>query len=182
MNIYVARHGRTQMNELGVVNGEVDEPIIGIGIEQAKVLANQIPNTVTQIYCSPLIRAVQTSEIISEATGLPISVNDNLREVSMGDLSGKAWEDMPDGQTLKRKHRSVSFDYREHGGESVDDARKRLMSAISEIQQAHEDHEALIITHGGIIRILQFFTDGSTNPDRLSNAEIIAIDTRRFLG
>lgn len=78
----------------------------------------------------------------------------------MGTLAGKSWEEMEDGLNLKEKHRSAQFDYHPYGGESVKDVKKRLMAFLKKINGKHADDEALIITHGGIIRFFHLFHNG----------------------
>src|ERR1700733_6832879 len=127
MKIYIIRHGLTPLNKAKKVNGEVDEPLAPEGIEQAKTIIPLIPESVTHIYSSSLLRAKQTAETINSELHLPLYFQDELSEVRMGSLAGKSWEEMDGGSELKKKHRTVQFDYRPYGGESVVDVKKRLL-------------------------------------------------------
>lgn len=148
MKIYVIRHGITELNKMKKVNGQIDEPLASEGIEQVKTNVAGIPQSVIHIYSSPLIRARQTAEIISSKKRL-FSLHDELTEIKMGSLAGKSWEEMDGGSELKKRHRTVQFDYRPYGGESVREVKKRLMEFFKDINGKHKDYEALIITHGG---------------------------------
>lgn len=156
MKIYVIRHGTTELNKQKKVNGEIDESLASEGIEQAKTIIPSIPKIVNHIYSSSLLRARQTAEMINSELRLPLSLQSELSEIRMGSLAGKSWEEMEGGLELKKKHRSVQFDYRPYGGESVEDVKKRLLPFLVNLKRNHGDHQTLLITHGGIIRLLYF--------------------------
>lgn len=176
MKIYALRHGKMPMNIQGVVNGEIDEPLAPEGAEQAQVIAKQLPKTITRMYISPLQRAVQTAEIISKHTAIPYVIEPALSEIRMGTLAGHSWEDMPDGENIEQLHRTVHYDYRPYGGESVDDVVKRLEAFTTSISGHYEDHEVLIITHGGVLRTLRWLETGEASPDVAKNLELLELD------
>lgn len=154
MKIYAVRHGLTECNKRDILNGRIDEPLAAEGIEQAKMLALAIPNSVRHLYSSPMLRARQTAEIITSECSLPIYFHDGLQEVDLGRFTGKSWTEIEFGEEFKEKHRSVQYDYRPEG-ESVADVKRRVLSFLRRIQEIHGDGETLLVTHGGIIRILQ---------------------------
>jgi len=154
MEVYVVRHGLTELNKQKKVNGQIDEPLAPEGIKQAKAAISLIPESTKHIYSSTLLRARQTAEIINAKLNRPISYHNELGEIHMGSLAGKAWVEMKGGIKLKIKHRSIQFDYRSYGGESAAEVKKRLTAFLKEIKGKHSDHEALLVTHGGIIRLM----------------------------
>lgn len=160
MKIYVIRHGLTELNKKKVVNGQIDEPLAPEGIEQAKTAISLIPKSIKQIYTSPLQRAHKTAQIINSKLISPISVQTELTEIHMGSLAGKAWGDMESGLELKKKHRAIEFDYRPQGGESAAEVKKRIIAFLKKINGQHHDYEILVVTHGGIIRILHLLEHG----------------------
>lgn len=180
MKIYVIRHGITELNKKKIVNGEIDEPLASEGIEQAKVAVAILPESVIHIYSSPLIRARQTAEILS-STKRPFSLHEELTEIHMGNLAGKSWENMENGLELKKKHRTVKFDYRHYGGESVKEVKKRLIEFLKKINGKHKDYEALMITHGGIIRTLHFLEHNEAVYETEKHLSLLTIDTDKFL-
>lgn len=181
MKIYVLRHGTTPLNKQKKVNGQVDEPLAPEGIEETKAAISLIPSPVTQIYTSSLLRAKQTAEILSKELHLPVSVHDELAEIHMGSLAGKSWEEMEDGLHLKKKHRTVQFDYRSFGGESVEDVKKRLIPFLKKIQNNHQDHEALIITHGGMIRLINLLANGKAIYETEKHVAPFIVDLDKLL-
>ncbi|TSC65031.1 MAG: putative phosphoglycerate mutase [Parcubacteria group bacterium Gr01-1014_91] len=177
MIIYAVRHGLTECNKRDILNGRIDESLAPEGVEQAKQVASVIPESVTRLYSSPLLRARQTAEIINEKRALPTSFHDELMEVHMGKVTGKSWKDLEFGETLKEKHRTVQYDYRPEG-ESVDEVKSRVLSFLSKINEIHDDNEVLIVTHGGIIRVLKLLESGlpSLSTNQIQNASLYAFD------
>lgn len=182
MKIFCLRHGLTRLNEQKKVNGEVDEPLIPAGIEQAKEAISLLSKSIKHIYCSPMLRAKQTAKIIASKLKVPVSEVSELTEIRMGpSLAGKSWEEMEDGLNLKQKHRSAQFDYRPYGGESVQDVKKRLMTFFRKINGKHQDFEALIITHGGIIRFFYLFDQGEIPYETEKHISPLTFDLDRIL-
>ncbi len=175
------RHGVTPLNQQKKVNGEVDEPLASEGFAEAKAAIGLIPQSITKIYVSPLLRAQQTADIFSKALHLPMVTQEELCEVRMGSLAGKSWEEMDSGADLKKKHRSVQFDYRPFGGESVKDVKKRLFSLFKKLNGKHEDEEALLITHGGIIRMLNLFESGTIVDETQKHVSLLTFDLSKIL-
>lgn len=182
MKVYVIRHGLTELNKQKKVNGEIDEPLAPEGIQQAQEATLLMPKTIKQIYSSPMLRAKQTAEIISSKLRVSVSLVDELAEVKMGpSLAGKSWEEMEGGLELKEKHRSVNFDYTPFGGESINDVKKRLLSFFREINGKYKDNEALIITHGGIIRFFYLLDKGEVPYETEKHISVLTFDLDQIL-
>jgi len=99
----------------------------------------------------------------------------------MGSLAGKAWEEMADGPELKKKHRTVQFDYRSYGGESLEDVKKRLLVFFKKISNKHSDPDVLLITHGGIIRLINFLEKGEAVYENAEHATLLTFDLDKIL-
>ena len=85
--IYVIRHGQTELNSRKVLQGRSDHPLNETGREQAKETAALLKGVCfDKVYSSPLIRAVQTAEII--APGAEIRIDDRLIEMDYGPYEG----------------------------------------------------------------------------------------------
>jgi len=170
------RHGLTELNKQKKVNGQIDEPLVSEGIEQAKSAISQIPENIKYIYSSPLKRAKQTAEIVNSKLNRPISFAAELAEIHMGRLAGKSWEEMEDGLNLKTEHRSVQFDYKPFGGESASEVKKRVAQFLKRIKTKHTDNEVLIVTHGGIIRLLYLLEQNKIVDETEKNVSLLAFD------
>ncbi|MBQ7720509.1 MAG: histidine phosphatase family protein, partial [Clostridia bacterium] len=91
MLIYIIRHGETDLNVKGVVQGWYDEPLN----ESGRFLAAETGKRMKEIrfdgcFSSPLKRAAETAEIILRESGndLPITFDDRLKEMSFGEREG----------------------------------------------------------------------------------------------
>lgn len=181
MKIYIIRHGLTELNKQKKVNGQIDEPLAPEGVEQAKAAIPLLPKSIKHIYTSPLLRARQTGEIINSILNHPISFPDELTEIHMGSLAGKSWEEMESGLKLKIKHRTVQFDYRPYGGESVKEVKKRITEFLKKVRLKHKDNEVLIITHGGIIRLLYLLEQNKVVDETEKHVSLLTFDLDKIL-
>lgn len=181
MKIYIIRHGLTELNKKKKVNGQIDEPLAPEGVEQAKAAISLIPKGVKYIYCSSLQRARQTAEIINSNLNHPLSSVDEFTEIHMGTLAGYSWEEMESGLNLKRKHRTVTFDYRPYGGESVKEVKKRVTEFLKKVKQKHKDNEVLIVTHGGIIRLLYLLEQNKVVDETEKHVSLLTFDLDKIL-
>lgn len=175
VKIFVVRHGLTKMNKLGLVNGEADDQLEPEGVKQAQELAKKLPE-VKHIFYSPLTRAKETAMIFSEASGFPAKEESALSEVKMGSLAGKSWDEMPNGTVLKQAHRTVRYDYRPTGGESTDDVTQRLTRLFKHLTKNYRSGEVLLVTHGGIIRTMQFMERGQPKYETTTNVKVLQFD------
>ena len=181
MKIYVVRHGITELNKKRILNAQIDEPLSPEGIEQAKVAVLLIPKSIIQIYVSPMLRAQQTAQIINSQLHRPLLIQNALTEIHMGSLAGHSWDQMEAGTELKKKHRSMQFDYRQHGGESVGQVKKRVLNFLSQINGKHKDYEGLIVAHGGIIRLLYLLENDAPLVDEIEHISLNIFDLDKIL-
>ncbi|MBQ7284193.1 MAG: histidine phosphatase family protein, partial [Oscillospiraceae bacterium] len=89
MKLYVARHGQTQYNAENRVCGSTNLPLTEVGKQQAKTLAEKVKDLgIDVIIASPMTRAMQTAGAVSLATGIPVMMDDRLREHDYGTVEG----------------------------------------------------------------------------------------------
>lgn len=181
MKVYVIRHGLTELNKQKKVNAEIDEPLALEGVQQAEEATLLLPKTIQYIYSSPMLRAKQTAEIINSKLKIPILPEDALSEIHMGSLAGKSWEEMESGSELKIKHRTVQFDYKTYGGEEVKEVKKRVVELLKKINQRHKDKEVLIVTHGGIIRLLYLLERNQVVDETEKHVSLLTFDLDKIL-
>ena len=114
MKLYVTRHGETQWNVENRVCGVTDVELTEQGRRQARALAGRVRGlAVDRIISSPMKRALETSRIVAEETGLPVDVDPRLREQNYGRFEGV---DRGDEGFLSNKR---CFAFRYPGGERV---------------------------------------------------------------
>lgn len=152
MKLYLIRHGQTDWNREGKIQGRTDIPLNQTGLEQADCLAEALKGRpVTAVYSSPLSRAWQTAEAVARSQLLPVTPCAGLREVDFGLWEGLTWKEID-----KSYHEDfVSWDQSpaEHaptGGESGNECRARARTALDRIL-AETEGDAAIVAHGAIL-------------------------------
>lgn len=164
MELIFIRHGETEFNKHHQVMGtRIDAPLDAEGIEQAKDAISKLPEKVGAIYASPLKRAVQTAQVISEHYNMPISYSDLLKERDFGSLSGKTWQeiDQETGKPMFDLDTALKYDYQPYGGESAAQVKARLQAFLDLLKQGKPHDTVIAVTHYGIICLMNdMFPDG----------------------
>lgn len=89
MKIIVVRHGESILNSKNLVCGVTNTQLTSVGYKQAKQLKEELKrHIVDYIYCSPLIRAKQTADVIAEGMNVPFIVDERIIERNYGDFEG----------------------------------------------------------------------------------------------
>lgn len=150
--ILLARHGETDWNSERRWQGHADRPLNEVGREQARELAETLTDrAIDVVYSSDLLRAHETALIVGERLALPVSVDAGLREVDVGDWSGRVHSEIegldPDGY---RRWREGGKGWA--GGESYEEMGERVVAAVLRLAARHPGETVLIVTHGGSIR------------------------------
>lgn len=156
MKIIFARHGESQANILHEIsNSGLKHPLTQKGREQAAALAEKLhSHSITQIYSSPVLRAIETSVIVANHLGVEYEVNEALREYSMGNLEGRSddaawtnWQELFDAWS-KHQH----YEQKIEGGETFHDVRNRFVPFIESLVVKYKDADAILlcIAHGGL--------------------------------
>ena len=85
MRVYFMRHGATDWNERGRIQGQADVPLNGRGKAQARQAARFLASLpLDEAYCSPLIRARETAQIVLQSRRCPVFADERLKEISYG--------------------------------------------------------------------------------------------------
>jgi broad specificity phosphatase PhoE len=153
MIIYLVRHGQTDFNKNHQLQGRVfDEPLNSDGIKEINDLLPNLPKDFEVIYSSQHKRVLESAEIISNYSGKPIIINKNLEERDFGSLDGKTWNDIPGGHELQLIDIKQQYDYRQYGGESVEDVAKRFQTFLEEVKRSPYDI-SLVVSSVGVVRL-----------------------------
>lgn len=181
MRFFVIRHGLTEMNKTGLVNGQIDEPLIPEGVKQVEEAREKISQTIKYIYSSPLLRSKQTAEILNSQLHCPIFFTPALNEVNLGSFAGLGWDQMEPGRNLREEAFQQTYDYRPQGGEFVEDVKDRLFKFLKEVKShLYEDDQVLMVTSGGIIRML-YKLDHDETLKEIPNLAIYSINLDKIL-
>ena len=151
--ILLARHGETEWNAIGRLQGHTDVELNATGRAQAQELATSLAAAqIAEVWSSDLARARETAAIVAGELGLaPPRVDPELRERRFGVFEGLTRDECaaryPDAWLAWTS-------YTEHppGGESRDDAIVRMSRAIARVHDGARGH-ALVVSHGGVMRL-----------------------------
>ena len=189
MKLYFVRHGESEANLLhefsnrGFKHGLTDR-----GRQQTTILAQKLKGaSVTKLFSSPLLRAVQTAEILANELGVPYEITDALREYDCGILEGKSdpasWD----------IYMTVWHDWTQHGhwerrieqGESFLDIKERCVPFIASLIRGHQHSPDIIVLvgHGGIYRCMLPLVLGNVDfhfalEHQISNTGYVVAETR----
>ena len=172
MRLYVARHGETQWNIENKISGRTDIPLTAKGLQQAQLLAEHAKGKgIEVIIASPLLRARQTAQAVSDAIGVPVQIDERLMELNFGVFEGKSRFD-PDF-----RHIRAQFPTRYPGGESAFDLAHRVYGCLEDVQREHGGKTVLLVCHGGVCRMIRSWFQDLGNDEYsgyfASNAELV---------
>jgi broad specificity phosphatase PhoE len=157
LKITFVRHGESSANTLHVFsNHKADHPLTEKGKAQAEALANLfLGQKFSAFFSSPIPRAVETAQIISDRIHMPFMIHEGLKEFDAGVLEGRSdenawtefsalWKDWFTGGLNEKKI---------EGGESLLEIRDRLGAFLVEVKRQYPENDAsiLCITHGGLL-------------------------------
>ena len=148
--LLLVRHGETDWNAEGRLQGHTDRPLNDYGRRQARELADRLAGErVDAIYASDLSRARETAEIVGQRLGLTVVVDPALREKNWGN-----WEGLTGDERA-----AIEF-----VGESTEEHRDRVMAAVRRIVERHPSQRIVVVTHGGSLRRIQAAVNGVAEP------------------
>ena len=152
MDVYLTRHGQTDLNKNKLMQGRVDIPLNSTGIAQAERAAGEVRGVAFDaVYASPLKRAVVTAQIISGFPEADVRIDERLIETDFGPYDGKPYMHL--GLPMTLYWVLPEFFPAPAGVESIASMHNRVMSFLRELKK--QDHEnVLLVCHGGIMRVL----------------------------
>jgi alpha-ribazole phosphatase/probable phosphoglycerate mutase len=166
--LYLIRHGETEGAEKRRYKGSIDVPLSGNGIRQiervSRLLSAEVKKcrsegdqsvVLSSVYCSDLVRAIKSAEIIAGPHSLSPVIIPALRERNFGIWEGMSFDEImeryPDefdawaGNPLK---------FSPMGGESTLEMGERVTKALDEIVAGHVGEHISVVSHGGTNRII----------------------------
>lgn len=153
--IYLIRHGETELNASNTVRGRLEIPLSEHGLKQADLLGAYLKNKkFDAIYSSPLKRAVQTAEAIARYQGLAVQPIEGFNDLDFG-----KWEGLPFAEVKARYPGDYKL-WREQphllqipDGERLDSVRHRAMAALDSIFKTSPKTIA-IVTHRVLTKVM----------------------------
>ncbi|MCZ8512959.1 histidine phosphatase family protein [Paenibacillus filicis] len=166
------RHGTTEWNLAGRMQGQMDTPLAEVGRIQAGLLAKRLAaESWDGILSSDLTRARETAERIAETTGTPLlGVDARLRERAFGLLEGTTVDERI--ERWGEHWRELELDL---GMENDESLLRRWDSFLQETEAEHGGKRLLIVSHGGYIAPVLARYKGHTIEDHLKNTSLTVI-------
>lgn len=159
--IYVVRHGQTDWNKQDRFQGKTDIPLNATGRKQAEATSEDLHDVLFDaVYCSPLVRARETCEIILKGNKFfggptfpqaPLFDN-RIMERDFGDMEGKDCKEYPADYPWWNVKNEMALPH----GETIAQIRDRVTDFWNDLERRHKNQTILVVAHGGVLRILHF--------------------------
>jgi broad specificity phosphatase PhoE len=146
MDVYLVRHGRTQLNAAGLLRGRLDPPLDMVGLAEARDLASQLGEVgVSRVVSSPLLRAMETAGPIAAAAEVSVEIDERFIDRDYGVFNGRSCSDVAPG--------FGSLDDAP-GIEPAAEVAARAEPALAELVAGTDPGPLVIVTHDAVIRLL----------------------------
>lgn len=178
MVLYVVRHGQTDKNKFGLVQGQTEADLNDVGISEAKKLQPLVKNlNIDVVISSPLRRAKDTAKIITDDK-YPINTDDRLIERDWGMCEGAHIDEV---DTVKCWNFFLNTD--NNGIERVRDLLMRVSDFLEDIKVKYSDKNVLVVTHSAILRAIHYSLrpipeDGDMSKLELPNLRIVEYELK----
>ncbi len=176
--VYLARHGQTAYNLEGRFQGQLPVPLDDTGRTQAGILAERAAGYgFKALWCSTLLRARETAEIVSARIGLEAKPDARLVETDAGDWTNRPFSEVqPEAPELFEQFFTGDPAFAFPGGESFAQQEIRVDAALREIEVGALP--ALVVCHGMVIRAALSVRAGEWLPNgrRVQNGAIVPLD------
>lgn len=172
MELYVLRHGETDYNQKGLLQGRTNVPLNDNGRKQAQNTCWMLSNVhFDLVISSPLKRALETASIV--VPNHAIWIDPRLEERFLGEYEGK-----PASEYNQALYHNYLINSKEYGVEGIKELIERVRDLIEELKKNYSKETILLVTHGGWINALLYYfekipEDGKLKSIPLRNGEFI---------
>jgi probable phosphoglycerate mutase len=178
-NVIAERAERNGLEVIEIPERDADVPLAPTGLEQAgavhRWLADREPPDVAIV--SPYLRARQTAEVAVGAAGIPVIVDERLRDRELGvlDLLTARGVDARLPVEAARRKRLGKFYYRPPGGESWTDVLLRLRSLLREVREDFPDGRVVLFAHEATVLLVRYLVEGLTEAELMTVARATSV-------
>lgn len=156
MKILLTRHGQTDWNILGKIQGITDIELNETGIKQAEIAREKLLKfDIDVIISSPLKRARKTAEIIGKGRNIPIIIDEGITERSWGKYEGYTTKDMNFEPFVNIKQNK-----KVDGIESIGELFNRVNTFLGKLKDKYYDKTVLLVTHNGTAGPIRVYFEG----------------------
>lgn len=137
--LILLRHGRTEANASGLLQGRIDPDLDDLGRRQAAAAAEAL-GAIDRVIASPLARAQQTAA----ALGLPVETDERFIELDYGEWEGRPVRDVPSETWAEWR---TDLDFRPPGGETLNELGARVRVGLDELAEAASEQNIVVVSH-----------------------------------
>ena len=156
LTLHLFRHGQTNFNAEGRVQGQFDSVLTEDGIAQAEAVRPVVESLELQAaYASSNVRARHTAEIMTENLSLDLMLRDDLKEIAMGEMEQILYADLAETHAEHvTAFRQRPAEYKLEGAETFQQVQDRGVSAVEDIISEEKSGSVLIVAHGAILKTI----------------------------
>ena len=152
--LLIVRHGETEWNAEGRIQGHTDIGLSERGEEQARSLGQRLADRQIDVaYSSDLKRTSETANLALDGRDITLNETPRLREYHKGIFEGMTLPEIQEKFPAEYpKYLEKDLSYAPEGGETTRDVSIRMASIFDEIKANHLDETVLVVSHGGVLR------------------------------
>ncbi|MBP3952385.1 histidine phosphatase family protein [Bacillus suaedae] len=156
MNLYLIRHGESEGNLLGRIQGHANYVLTAQGRKQAEFLGSYLKDLeIDYLYSSDLLRAFATAEIASSSLDIAPVPWEKIREVNLGPLQNKTKAQIY--QTYPQVLETSILTSGIEGTESINALSLRCNDVVTELRNKHMNENVALVSHGGFISVFLMY-------------------------
>jgi probable phosphoglycerate mutase len=181
VDVHVVRHGQSTWNAVRRIQGQTTHvPLTALGEQQARRAATRLADCGARaVFSSDLRRAVQTALPIAQRLGVPVTLEPDLRERSLGEFEGqhsdKVWSAAYDTWGDSR--------WQPPGGESINDVCTRVTRFLDHLSTRRDGAPVVVVTHGDTaviaLGLLRGFPPAALPWTPMANGEVVTVPARQ---
>jgi probable phosphoglycerate mutase len=145
------RHGQAENNVSRILVGRhIESHLTEYGRQQVADSAKQLKSIpIDKVYVSPVLRTVETAQIVCQILGVDYRVDERLYETEMGKLVGMNYEELTTkyGDLFLRFYSEYDPVLERFGVETFASIKRRIKSLLDDLLQKHEESNVLMVTH-----------------------------------
>ncbi len=177
LTIYFVRHGKTEWNLTGQMQGWGDSPLVSEGKNGAILVGEALQDIhFKAAYVSPSKRTQDTAKYILSGKKVPIHLTEEFREMSFGSWEGIRVSELDIQFKEAREamlHSPATFDASENGGETYYELETRIQKGMQKLISEQKSGNILVVSHGMTLTLLMFLLAGGEMADHRSKGERI---------
>ena len=181
MKFYIIRHGQTNWNKEGRIQGKTDIELNEEGIKQAQEAKRILKDyPIDMIVSSTLKRARKTAEIINETKQVPIIFDNGIEERGFGDFEGKVRKEIHDEILDLEILDNYNLNKEYKGVETIRSLCDRVWRLIDELKEEYTEKNILFVTHGGVTRAINGYFNGANEDGILKDLYLQNCEIKTF--